>query len=87
MGLSLILDDFDAADDYTTIDAHYCHESRIVRVYVFAHTLVLWAGVPGQGGVNWSVLILDECFVDGLSQYSRFVMIQHEFGRDSTLRI
>jgi hypothetical protein len=59
----------------------------MVRVYVFGHALVLRAGVPGQGCVNWSVLILRECFVDVLSQYSMFVMIQREFGRGSTLRI
>ena len=59
----------------------------MVRVYVFDHALVVWAGVPGQDCVNWSVLILRECFVDVLSQYSMFVMIQREFGRGSTLRI
>ena len=63
----------------------------MVRVYVSDHALVVLAGVPGQDCVNWSVLILRECFVDVLSQYSMFVMIQREFGfgfgRGSTLRI
>ena len=56
-------------------------------MYVSDHALVVLAGVPGQDCVNWSVLILRECFVDVLSQYSMFVMIQREFGRGSTLRI
>lgn len=51
----------------------------------------LYIGVVSRGSQpmssQWSVLILAESFVDVVSQYSMFVMIQREFGRGSTLRI
>ena len=74
-------DGVNATDDHAVIGARFCHESRIVRLYGSARGLMLRAGIPSQGRVNWSVLILCEGFVDVSSQYSMFVMIQLEFGR------
>lgn len=52
--LSLSSDGIDAADGYALIGARYCHESRMVRVYVFS-LLMRW--FCGQGFLDRVVSI------------------------------